>query len=132
MVSFGQKKSKEIKVQFSIEQVQSDEGYWMLAIYDKDAKFLSMEPYRAKRQKVGKKKNTVSLKLPEGNYAVALFQDINSNENLERNEKGIPKEPYSFSGDNIFPLRGMPTFELCQIKVNKSNKKFELQLQPGF
>lgn len=33
-----------------------------------------------------------------GEYAIAVFQDLNENENLDKNFLGIPKEPYGFSG----------------------------------
>jgi uncharacterized protein (DUF2141 family) len=33
-----------------------------------------------------------------GEYAVAIIQDINENETLDKNFLGIPKEPYGFSG----------------------------------
>lgn len=120
---------KKIQVNLEMEHVESDNGYWMLAVYNKDSKFLTMEPFHAKRQKVGENDNIISLDLPKGKYAVAVFQDLNDSKDLERNEKGIPVEPYSFSGENVFPLRGMPTFEQCMIKVNKKSNSFKLPLQ---
>jgi len=33
-----------------------------------------------------------------GEYAIAVFQDLNGNETLDKNFLGIPKEPYGFSG----------------------------------
>lgn len=35
--------------------------------------------------------------IPDGNYAVALFQDLNRNGKMDYNFLGIPKEPYAFS-----------------------------------
>ena len=34
----------------------------------------------------------------QGDYAVAIIQDLNENEKLDKNFLGIPKEPYGFSG----------------------------------
>lgn len=131
LVSLAQESenSKPVKVSFQIENVKSQEGFWMLAIYNENNEFLSMQPYNAKRQKVGKKKNIIKLKLPAGKYAVALFQDINNNKKLERGQYGIPTEPYSFSGQNIFPLRGKPTFKQCSVEVDNQSKSFTLELQ---
>ena len=128
-MAVAQKSKKTIQVNIEIEQVKSDKGFWMLAIYNKDSEFLSMKPFHAKRQKVGENNNVVSLDLPKGKYAIAVFQDLNDNKDLERNEKGMPIEPYSFSGANVFPLRGMPTFEKCMVKVNKKSKDFKIPLQ---
>ncbi len=33
-----------------------------------------------------------------GEYAIAVIQDINENQKLDKNFLGIPKEPYGFSG----------------------------------
>jgi len=129
VIAQTQNKVKNVKVSFKIENVKSESGFWMLAVYNENNEFLSMQPFNAKRQKVGDKKNTIKLNLPEGTYAVALFQDLNNNKNLDRGERGIPTEPYSFSGQSIFPLRGKPTFKQCAIKVSKSSKSFALDLQ---
>lgn len=128
-MAVAQKSKKTIQVNIEIEQVKSDKGFWMLAVYAKDSDFLSMEPFNAKRQKVGENNNIVSIDLPKGKYAIAVFQDLNDNKDLERNENGIPVEPYSFSGAEIFPLRGVPTFEKCMVKVNKKSRDFKIQLQ---
>lgn len=45
--------------------------------------------------------------LPKGDYAIALFQDANSNGILDKNFLGIPKEKYGFSGKKVF---GKPDF----------------------
>jgi len=36
--------------------------------------------------------------LDQGEYAVAIIQDLNENGELDKNFLGIPKEPYGFSG----------------------------------
>ena len=41
----------------------------------------------------------ISEKLPLGEYAIAVYQDINNNGELDTNFIGLPKEPYGFSND---------------------------------
>ena len=36
--------------------------------------------------------------LESGEYAIAVIQDLNENEKLDKNFLGMPKEPYGFSG----------------------------------
>ncbi|MBK7410493.1 MAG: DUF2141 domain-containing protein [Saprospirales bacterium] len=36
--------------------------------------------------------------LPFGNYALAIYHDLNNNGRLDKNIWGIPTEPYGFSG----------------------------------
>ena len=37
--------------------------------------------------------------LPPGPYAVAAYQDVNGNQQLDRTSLGVPAEPYAFSRD---------------------------------
>ena len=48
--------------------------------------------------------------LPIGEYAVAVFQDINEDKECNLNFIGIPKEPYGFSND-IKPRFSAPPFK---------------------
>lgn len=132
VVAMAQKKKKTIKVEIEIEHVKSDRGHWMLAVYNEDADFLSMKPTYAKCQKVGENNNVIALDIPKGKYAIAVYQDINSNQNLERDSHGIPIEPYSFTGGNIFPLTDVPTFEKCKVKVSQKSSSFQIPLQQSF
>ncbi len=45
-----------------------------------------------------------------GEFAVAVYQDINSDGELNRNKLGVPVEPFAFS-NNAMGRRGPPTFE---------------------
>ena len=40
----------------------------------------------------------VIANVPPGQYPIAIFQDLNMNEKLDRNLFTKPKEPYGFSG----------------------------------
>lgn len=48
--------------------------------------------------------------LPQGIYMVSLFHDIDSNEELNTNWIGMPKEPFGFSNDAKGKM-GPPKFE---------------------
>ena len=45
--------------------------------------------------------------IPFGTYATAVFHDVNSNNKLDSNFLGIPKEGYAFS-NNLFGAFGSP------------------------
>jgi uncharacterized protein (DUF2141 family) len=53
------------------------------------------------------------------NYALAIFHDVNNDENLNTNALGIPKEPFGFS-NNPRLIFGPPTYRKCNFKVNSS------------
>ena len=51
----------------------------------------------------------------EGSYAIAVFQDTNGNNNLDRDQRGLPLEPYGFS--NGTGRTAPPSFEAARISV---------------
>ncbi len=54
----------------------------------------------------------------EGSYAIAVFQDTNGNNNLDRDPRGLPLEPYGFS--NGTGRTAPPSFEAARITVTGS------------
>jgi uncharacterized protein (DUF2141 family) len=48
-------------------------------------------------------------KIPAGKYAIAVFQDVNSDGKLNKNMLGAPQEPYGFS-KNLYGMFGPPSF----------------------
>jgi uncharacterized protein (DUF2141 family) len=56
--------------------------------------------------------------IPEGAYAIAVFQDTNSNTSLDRDQRGLPLEPYGFS--NGTGRTAPPSFEAARISVTGS------------
>jgi uncharacterized protein (DUF2141 family) len=68
--------------------------------------------------------NTLSYtakNLPNGEYAIALFHDVNSDGVCNLNFLGIPKEPYGFS-KNIKPVWSAPTFSKTKVAVNANTQ----------
>lgn len=47
--------------------------------------------------------------IPAGKYAIAVFQDVNSDGKLNKNLLGAPKESYGFS-KNLYGMFGPPSF----------------------
>ena len=97
-----------------------DKGNVMVALYKKDDKWMAKSPMgtmvAAKKEGV-----TVSFKdLPEGEYAVSLFVDENSNGKMDANAIGIPTESFGFS-NNAFGNFGPPTFAQAKFIVGKDN-----------
>jgi len=67
----------------------------------------------------GQKSTSLKIKLPAGDYAIAIFEDLNGNGSLDRNFFGIPTEPYGFSR-NFQPSISAPDFSDCSIHLEKS------------
>ncbi|MGI4864486.1 MAG: DUF2141 domain-containing protein [Janthinobacterium lividum] len=64
-------------------------------------------------------KNTISIpvELTPGEWAVALSQDLNNNDKLDKNFLGIPTEPFAFS-NNVKPRLSAPDFKECKFTVS--------------
>ncbi|TXK74045.1 DUF2141 domain-containing protein [Mesonia sp. HuA40] len=59
--------------------------------------------------------------LPEGDYAISMYQDINEDKKCNLNFIGVPKEPYAFS-NNVKPKFSAPNFEECKFRLEKKTK----------
>lgn len=86
-------------------------GSVMIAIH-RDAKgFPSEKPFAEETISCDRlNDNRVTVRLPEGRFAVAAFHDVNDNRELDRNLFRIPAEPFGFS-NNPRILTGPPDFE---------------------
>lgn len=99
------------EITIKLTGLKSTRGKVLLALYDSSKGF--PDDYNmAIEQAVVKTHNNFShtfKDLPAGNYAIALFHDKNSNEKLDTNFLGIPKEGFGFS-NNPRVLTGPPGF----------------------
>ena len=66
----------------------------------------------------GKSQNYNFDDLPEGEYALAIYQDENRNKILDKNLLGIPTEIYGFS-NNARRTFSAPSFHEAKFKLNK-------------
>ena len=85
----------------TVNGVKADEGNLRIAVFDEahrdefpDGEYLLGVTVPATGEEM-----TVEISIVEsGEYAIAVIQDLNENEKLDKNFLGIPKEPYGFSG----------------------------------
>ena len=61
--------------------------------------------------------------IPEGEYAIAVFHDENTNGKLDTNFLGIPKEQYGFSNHAKGQMKP-PKFEDAKFKLTNEQNKF--------
>jgi len=65
--------------------------------------------------------------LPENNYAIAVYQDENGNNKLDKNFFGIPKEPYGFSGNSA--KLGPPSFDEASSSLTRDDIHLVIRLK---
>ena len=82
-----------------ISGIKKVKGDIVIGLYNKQKGFPEVgKQYKGIISKIQAKKATYKFEnIPDGNYAVALFQDLNKNGKMDYNFLGIPKEPYAFS-----------------------------------
>lgn len=110
---------------FSVEvtSLKPDKGYVIFGLYDKEKGFLDEETEiaTAKVEVIGNKVDYTFKNLPNGEYAIAVYQDANSNGKCDRNMIGYPTERFGFS-KNYKPKFGAPNFDDVKISINQSGK----------
>ncbi|WP_052695484.1 DUF2141 domain-containing protein [Hymenobacter sp. AT01-02] len=75
----------------------------------------------------GQSQISLPVDLPNGEWAVAITQDTNNNDKLDKNMVGIPTEPFAFS-NNVRPRLSPPDFEDCKFVVSGPGKVVTISL----
>lgn len=110
------------KLELQLNKLDPAGGTIYIAIYKYADTF--MEEDKAEFRKIvdyESETQIIVLDLPQGDYAITVFQDLNDNQRLDTRLMGIPKEPYGFS-NNAMGMFGPPSFEKAKISVGESSK----------
>ena len=108
-----------------IANVEKNKGKVVVEIYRDKSTWLE-KPFRKTTLSTNEGSKIVSFDVPDGRYAISLYQDINGNGKLDMNFLGIPKEPVGF-GNNYKPF-GSPKFESSSIEHNSTSKPQAIKL----
>jgi uncharacterized protein (DUF2141 family) len=109
------KQQSTLKV--DIRNIRSFKGKLWFAVFRPNEHFGEGRPNIYKIVEVGSHSSqVVDFDLDPGRYALAVYQDLNGNDVLDKNFIGIPKEPYGFS-NNFRPRFSAPKFEDCAFEL---------------
>lgn len=106
-------------VDFQIKNLKTNKGSFWLAFYKEPGKFpkkggeMFSKLVPVKDQPV---LNTEICGLQQGWYAVAAFQDLDDNGDMNTSMIGLPKEPYGFS-NGVHPVFKAPSFHQCRFYI---------------
>jgi uncharacterized protein (DUF2141 family) len=106
-----------------VKNCKINKGKIFVALYDEKDKMLKGISQVTDNEQV----STIFEDIPEGKYAVKVYQDLNNNGELDKNFIGIPKEPYGLS-NNIRPKFAPPAFKDMLFDV-KGEKIIEILLE---
>lgn len=111
-------KSSDLTIE--IVNIEQTKGKIRMGIYNDADKFpkeggaIRNEAFEV----TGKTIKCVVKNLPHGEYAIALYHDVNDDNVCNMNFVGMPKEPYGFS-NNAKPTLSAPSFSSTKFVVNK-------------
>ena len=117
---------KNTTLTIDISNINKGEGNVMLAVHNRN-NFLK-DRVLEKKISASESNLKVTIELPQGDYAVAVYQDKNQNQRLDTNFLGIPQEPYAFS-NNARPKFRAPNFDEAKIGLWEQTKYINIALQ---
>lgn len=114
--------AQDVNFTIQVTGFQQTSGQIRIAVYNKENGFLTPERvYKNIVLEVNKSILKHTVRLPQGDYAIALYHDNNSNGICDKNFLGIPIERYGFS-NNIRPILSAPSFKSTVVAVKKDLK----------
>ena len=103
-----------------INGLDSNEGQVLIALHNEKAQFLKTAFKNAITKITNKKVMYTFKKIPVGEYAISVFHDKNSNNKMDVNFLGIPKEAYGCS-NNAKGFMGPPKYEDAKFQLTKNS-----------
>jgi uncharacterized protein (DUF2141 family) len=119
---------KKTTLTVTVQNVRSRTGTVRIAVMKPCEKFPSCPPTETAILDARSETYQKAFSLEPGEYAVAVYHDINANSKLDTRMFGIPKEPYGFS-NNFRPKFSAPTFKDCQITVGAGEKAITIKVE---
>jgi len=116
-------------IEVKINNINEHYGTLWLGVYRSEASFLNKEEaiLYSVQNLSDNEESVIINNLDYGDYAIALFHDLNNNGVMDFDWMGIPAEPYAFSK----PLRSkwrVPAFKEVKISLHESQKTVSTRL----
>ena len=103
-----------------IKNIDNSQGTIYLGLYNNPQSFKS-KTNAIDSVMVTPKKDSIKIMLENvvgGEYAIAIFQDINKNGKLDTGKLKIPEEPVGISNHTENKRLGVPNYQKAKIKIN--------------
>ncbi len=99
-----------------VQGISEAKGSVYVALYDKSDTWMKKATKGQGAPAVAGKTIIVIKDLPEGEYALSVFHDVDGDKKMARNAMGMPTEPWGFSKDAM-GMFGPPSFDEAKVKV---------------
>lgn len=118
--------AQKTTVTIQVNNIQVGKGAVVLNIYNQASSF-----FKTAFVSITKAADNPSLKftfeIPNGTYAISIYQDTDNDGKLKQGWFDIPLEPVGF-GNNFKPSFSQPTFHECAVNVSDKNSTFSINL----
>jgi uncharacterized protein (DUF2141 family) len=114
-----------------ISNIAVNTGYIRIAVYNSESQFLNEKQAILTKSVLVENERQISVDIPNlshGTYAVAVFQDLNSNSKLDKNLLGIPKEPYAIS-NNVGGKWEIPKYKNHKFDFSEKHGQILMELK---
>lgn len=124
---FGTSLAQAAELAICIENVESNDGQIMVALYDR-AGYMKQPLQTASVEAVAGSTMVQFKDLAAGEYAFAVYHDANGNGRLDRNRMGMPVEMSTFSND-AQGFMGPPPFEAARLTLADANRAVTVNMR---
>mgnify|MGYP003331630805 FL=1 len=109
-------KQEAISLSITVKGFDSNEGQAYIAIFNSNETFPTYgKQLKGRIVQISDKRSTVVFhQLTPGNYAAAVYHDLNKNQQLDKNLLGMPTEAYGFS-NNARAMFSAPSFNDAKV-----------------
>jgi len=119
-------------IQLTVQHIRSPKGTIKIAVFNSADSFLKDgEAIQTHSIPVKDTKDlTLTLQpLPYGTtYSIAIYHDVNDNNQLDTNLFGVPKEPYGFS-NNTPSKWGAPKYEIARFELKEAEMTTSIKVK---
>jgi uncharacterized protein (DUF2141 family) len=112
-------------VEVTITGIRNTEGQMGIGVFRDNESFMKEQAYREMqfvKKDISSGEMKVQFTLPPGTYGIALVDDENSDDVMEYNFLGVPKEGFGFSDYYDTGLK-KPKFDSFKFTLDKGQKK---------
>lgn len=116
----------EVSVKVVATSVEASKGQVYFAVYNNEEDYKKSVYFKAAAVPSTPGSVECEFVLPEGEYVISIYQDVNANGKLDANLVGIPKEPVGITG---YSGSGIPGgFEKLKMKIDAGTKTIAVNL----
>lgn len=120
-------RAQNTPVTIEVKNIQSGKGSVVVSLYDKEKDFFKTA-YISKSKQANSGTLNFLFDIPNGTYAISIYQDIDNNGKLDLGWFNVPLEPIGL-GNNFKPRFSAPTFNECAVIISNMNKQFSITLK---